>query len=296
MLRNYADGPRDWRRLLDEAQLVDEVGVDRVVVVDHVVLGPHLDEYPAGTFLTGPGGDWLEPMTTLAALAGVTRRVRLSTAIVIAGLRHPVVFAKTAATLDVLAGGRLDLGVGVGWQRAEYEAVDLPFADRGRILDDALALWRRLWTPGPTRLGPDHREEVWCEPSPVRDSGIPIWIGGGLSTAVLRRIVAHGAGWIPWARWANDVERGIDVIRAALIEGGRSTDDFEVRARLPIISGDDQTIDLDATMERVERLMNAGVTDFSIQTQLSLDDLDRDGERLSALVGAFRSKVGGAAF
>src|SRR5438045_4076097 len=136
------------------AVTADRAGVDRVLVSDHVVLGEHLEEYgrkelggiAGGRQPTGPDGHWLEPMTLLALIAGRTTRVRLGTGILQAALRRPVVLAKSAATLDVLSGGRLDLGVGVGWQREEYEAAGLDFDARGQLLDDTLAVCHELWT------------------------------------------------------------------------------------------------------------------------------------------------------
>src|SRR5690349_23959577 len=135
------------------ARMYDRVGIDKLVVSDHVVFGEHLDAYgnPAtggtagGRQPTGPDGHWLEPLTTLSVIAGTTSRVRLGTNILLAALRRPAVLAKTAATLDVLSGGRLDLGVGVGWQREEYEAVGLDFQDRGRLLDHTLEVCQALW-------------------------------------------------------------------------------------------------------------------------------------------------------
>ena len=141
-----AEAPSDWKTMLDTARLYDRVGIDRVVVSDHVVFGEHIDAYARpevggqrdGRQPTGPDGHWLEPMTTLSVIAGLTESVRLATGILLAALRRPVVLAKTAATLDVLSGGRLDLGVGVGWQREEYEAAGLDFDRRGRLLDHTL--------------------------------------------------------------------------------------------------------------------------------------------------------------
>ena len=121
-----AEAPDGWQRLLDHAVAADRAGVDRVAVSDHVVFGDDLSDYaePAkgglagGRQPTGPDGHWLEPLTTLAWLAGRTDRVRLQTGILLAALRRPVVLAKSAATLDVLSGGRLDLGVGVAGRRS----------------------------------------------------------------------------------------------------------------------------------------------------------------------------------
>ena len=104
---------------------------------------------------TGPDGHWLEPLTLLSVLAGITSHTRLMTGILLAGLRTPATLAKTAATLDVLSEGRLDLGVGVGWQREEYEANGIPHARRGDRLDHTLAICQLLW-----------REEVAAPQSP----------------------------------------------------------------------------------------------------------------------------------
>ena len=128
--------PADWRYLVDRAQAAEEAGIDRVVVSDHVVFGEDLEAYgkpelggiAGGRQPTGPDGCWLEPLTSLAVIAGATTTVRLGTGVLLAALRRPAVLAKTAATLDVLSGGRLDLGVGIGWQREEYEAAGLDFA------------------------------------------------------------------------------------------------------------------------------------------------------------------------
>src|SRR5207237_1098202 len=133
-----AEAPEGWATMLETARLYDRVGIDRLVVSDHVVFGEQLDEYGrpevggtrGGRQPTGPDGHWLEPMTTLSVVAGSTERIRLGTGILLAALRRPVVLAKTAATLDVLSGGRLDLGVGVGWQRGEYEPGGLDFDGR----------------------------------------------------------------------------------------------------------------------------------------------------------------------
>ncbi len=149
-----AEAPDGWETMLETARLYDRVGIDRLVVSDHVVFGEQLDAYGrpevggqlGGRQPTGPDGHWLEPMTVLSIVAGMTSRARLATGILLAALRRPVVLAKTAATLDVLSGGRLDLGVGVGWQREEYEAAGLDFDGRGRLLDHTLEVCTALWT------------------------------------------------------------------------------------------------------------------------------------------------------
>ena len=117
------DDPGSWQFLLDQARAADVAGIDRIVVSDHVAYGENLEAYgdprkggsAGGKQPTDPDGQWLEPLTFLTAVGALTTDVRLGTAILIAALRRPVVLAKTAATIDVLTGGRLELGVGVGW-------------------------------------------------------------------------------------------------------------------------------------------------------------------------------------
>jgi probable F420-dependent oxidoreductase len=173
-------------------------------VTDHVVLPVSADRsvYPYSTSGTLPGGprqDYFEPLSLLAWLAHATRRVRLGTSVLVAPLRHPLLAAKMLATIDVLAGGRLILGVGVGWLREEFEALGAPpFEQRGPVTDEYLALLRRVWTEDPVsfegrywRLPPVH-----ALPKPAQRGGIPIWVGGH-TEAALRRAGALGDGWHP---------------------------------------------------------------------------------------------------
>ena len=134
-IQPFATGsPQASRRtLLDLARAVDEAGVDRILVVDHVVMAEETASYPWGPFPATADTPWPEPTISLAAVAAVTERVRLATGILIAPLRPAALLAKTIATLDVISGGRVDLGVGTGWQEGEFEAVGVPFRRRGRL-------------------------------------------------------------------------------------------------------------------------------------------------------------------
>ena len=229
--------------VLRRAALADRVGVDRVTVVDHVVMGDRIDAYDGGRFPTGPDGIWLEPLTLLAAIAATTRRVRLATAILVAPLRRAPALAKAVATLDVVSGGRVDLGVGVGWQREEYDASGVPFAGRGDELDRVLGELRRLWR-GEAVLPPTAADgstetagaAVWCEPRPVQPGGVPLWISGRLHDRTLDRMARFGDGWIPWGDFRRDVVSGIPRVRAALEAAGRDPAGFGVRGTLPVVA------------------------------------------------------------
>src|SRR6266568_2251377 len=261
MLRTYAaKDPGTWQPVLDTARAADAAGVDRVLVSDHVVFGEHLEAYgrpetggvDGGKQPTGPDGHWLEPLPTLSVLCVMTSRVRLGTNILIAALRRPVVLAKAAATLDVLSGGRLDLGVGVGWQREEYEAAGLDFAQRGRILDHTLTVCQTLWRNSPARFESEDLtfERIHQMPHPVQPGGVPIWVSGTVNKRVLERIVRFGSGWIPWGPAEAEPTTWIPRVHEALAAAGREVTGFQVAGRLPVVTNDDGDIDVERTMDR----------------------------------------------
>ncbi len=273
MLRTYAaEDPGTWQPVFDLARAADAAGVDRVLVSDHIVFGEHMEAYgrpesggvEGGKQPTGPDGHWLEPMTTLSVLCGMTSRVRLGTNILIAALRRPVVLAKAAATLDVLSEGRLDLGVGIGWQREEYEAAGLDFGSRGRQLDLTLELCQTLWREQRATVGLPGLafEAIHMMPKPRRAGGVPIWVSGRLNERVARRLARFGSGWIPWGEDADDLAASIPRMRSAVATAGGDGDAIQVAGTLPAARREDRSIDLDATMERVLPLVGAGVTDF----------------------------------
>src|SRR5690606_26622603 len=137
---------------------------------------------------------------------GLTERLRLSTGCLLAALRRPAVLPKTTATLDVLSRGRLDLGVAVGWPREEYEAVGVGFAERGRPLDETLRVVTKLRRESP--VTDVWGSAIWCEPRPLQEGGVPIWVGGRLTGSVVDRIVRFASGWIPWGEWLADIGGG----------------------------------------------------------------------------------------
>lgn len=278
-----------WRGLLDVARAADDAGIDRIVVVDHVILGPNLDAYQWGRFPTGPDAPWLEPLTVLSAMAAVTERVRLSTGILVAPLRPAAVLAKTAATLDVLSGGRLDLGVGPGWQREEYDAVGRDFHRRGRLLDETLAACTALWSDAPASYDADgaHVTDVWCRPAPPQPGGVPIWIGGALHQRNLDRVVRFGRGWIPlMGASLDDIAAGAATIRTALAAAGRGPDEVTVRAPLPLVRGD-AGFDLDRSLAGVPDVLATGARDIHVGLTTLAPDPAEAARRLPWLVDRF---------
>ncbi|MFI6843091.1 TIGR03619 family F420-dependent LLM class oxidoreductase [Kitasatospora sp. NPDC050467] len=154
------------------AQTVEGLGFDLLMVSDHVAITPDVAErYPAPFY---------EPFTTLSWLAGVTGRVRLGTTVLIAPYRHPLLTARMAANLNELSGGRLVLGVGVGWARQEFAALGIPFEQRGRLTDAHL----------------QGVKAAWADTAAYGARRVPVWIGGN-SEAGLRRAVRFGDAWHP---------------------------------------------------------------------------------------------------
>ncbi|RFU37832.1 LLM class flavin-dependent oxidoreductase [Actinomadura logoneensis] len=159
-------------RLAAWAQTVEGLGFDLLMVSDHVAITPDVAErYPAPFY---------EPFTALAWLAGITRRVRLGTTVLVAPYRHPLLVARMAANLDRLSGGRFVLGVGTGWARQEFEALGVPFERRGRLTDDLLRDVRAAWR----------------DTGDYQSGEVPVWVGGH-SDAAMRRAALFGDAWHP---------------------------------------------------------------------------------------------------
>lgn len=291
------DDPGSWQPLFDRARAADAAGIDRVVVADHVAYGEHLEAYSrpelggveGGTQPTGPDGHWLEPLMVLSAVASVTTRVRLATSILQAALRRPAVLAKQAATLDVLSGGRFDLGVGVGWQREEYEVAGLDFDNRGRLLDQTLLVCETLWQQQRAALDtPELRfEAIHMMPKPRQPGGIPIWVSGTLNKAVVRRLARFGTRWILWGPAAAEPVGAIARMRAALADAGSDPAALEVSAPLRLVRDADGNADLVATMDAVPALVEGGVTDFRGALPVA-KDVTTATEQFGEIVKAFR--------
>ena len=303
-LRTFAaadPGPGGWQPVLDLAKAADAAGVDKVVVSDHVVFGERLEAYgqpelggmAGGRQPTGPDGHWLEPITVLTALGAITSNLRLGNNILLAALRRPVILAKSLATLDVLTGGRVDFGVGVGWQAEEYEAAGLDFADRGRQLDHTLAVCQALWTSCPADFSDDQLEfsRIYMQPQPVQPGGVPVWVSGTVNPRSMRRLARFGSGWIPWGdAMGGDMAAHIDQMREAVAGFDRDPSGLGVVGTLPIVRTDDG-VDMAATMDGVPALAAAGVTDFRAHLPIP-SDAAAAHDYLSGVVAAFRPAAG----
>jgi len=188
----YREGPEAVARL---AQAIESIGYDELDMFDHVVMGFPLEgrapgPYPASMPI-------LEAFMTLGYVAAVTRRIRLGTEVLVLPQRQPVLVAKQVSTLDTLSGGRVRLGIGVGWQESEYEALGEAFDDRGQRMDEAIELLRACWSQPSIDFPGKHYQvrAMGMEPKPPQGGRLPVWIGGN-SEAALRRVGKYGDGWL----------------------------------------------------------------------------------------------------
>ncbi len=211
---------RPWEAAAGPAELVqvahacEAAGFDYVAVCDHVAI-PRASAEAMST-------SWWDTIATLSYLAAVTERVRLLSHVYVLPYRHPLVVAKAWATLDALSGGRAVLGVGAGHVGAEFAALDVPFAARGRLLDEAIDAVRAALSDEFA----SHQGERWCfdgvgqRPRPIQ-SPLPIWVGGS-SRPAMRRAAERGDGWLPQGPPEGGMAAGIDYIRAMRAASARA--------------------------------------------------------------------------
>jgi probable F420-dependent oxidoreductase len=241
--------PKGW---VSGAEAADQLGFESLWVPEHVVVplategSPHdgSDHPPIPSNIP-----IYDVFTVLGMLAARTERINLGTNVYNIGLRHPFVTARGATTVDVFSGGRMLLGIGSSWLKAEWDAIGLDFSTRGRRVDEAIDVCRHLWTDEVV----EHHGEFFdfgptnFEPKPVRPGGLALHIGGD-GAAALRRAATVGAGWMPMNHSIEDMPASIARIRELAADAGR-TDPIEFTFNGPVHSVAD-----------VERYAEAGIT------------------------------------
>lgn len=260
------------------ARRLETAGFESLWVPDHVVLPERIESpYPFaadGKVTWDTTAPYVDAIVALSLIAAATERATLGTAVLVLPLRHPIVLAKQAASIDAASGGRLRLGVGAGWLREEFEALNVPFDDRGARLGEWLELLRACWTGSP----PAHASERYtlpggliCLPKPARD--IPVLVGGH-SRAALRRAGRLGSGWLAQQPLSDlrpdELRAGLELVRAAAAEADR--DAAAVELVLRIVESDGRPDEVAAALPA---LAAAGVTEIVVNVDWSRDPAEQ---------------------
>ncbi len=227
--------------LMDAARRMEALGYDSVWAADRIVTPWELNTpYPYSEdrhFFVPPAAPFLEPLTCLAYLAGGTERVALGMSVMVMPYRHPLHWAKIATTIDHLSKGRLILGVGVGWMVEEFDALGVPFKERGAVADEQLTILSRLWhDEKPHFAGQYYRfQEVGFSPKPLQQPRIPIWVGGEGAPAQ-RRAGRYGDAWFPYFVRVTPEELAarFDNVQRTAVEAGRDPGQISLACCLPI--------------------------------------------------------------
>jgi probable F420-dependent oxidoreductase len=293
----YREGPAAVARF---ARALEETGYDHIDVFDHVVMGYPAAGRPAGPYpATMP---ILEALMTLAYLAAVTSRVTLGTEVLVLPQRQPTLVAKQVSTLDTLSGGRVRLGVGVGWQESEYEALGVDFATRGARMDEAIRLLRVCWGEAQVDAAGAHYRltAMGMEPKPPQGRRLPIWIGG-MSEPAWRRVGQLGDGWLASrVTDAASARRALDAIRRHAEAAGRDPGAIALQSMVAPPPKDAEAkrfyAEPDRVVARVVELQAMGFGWVSLNAtaifQAGARSVDAMLEALGTLHGKLRAAVG----
>jgi probable F420-dependent oxidoreductase len=286
-LENFfpSEGIRSYINIAKEAEAL---GFDAVSVTDHVVMGKNLHKYPFGEFPLPSEAPWYEPLSVLNMIGSHTTSIRLATAILITPLRNPALLAKTAATIDVISNGRLELGVGLGWQREEFEAAGVDFENREEIFWETLDILKKFWSESPTSYQGKYFQfdDIWCNPKPIQGADIPLLFGIKMNAENAKKIAAVGDGWIPIKTSRTFIEDGNSILIDAFENAARPLP--RIRGQLPTITNEHGYPDLDKTLEEFEKSFNAGLKEiefFPINFIQSGEDIKPTLEKIAKLKG-----------
>ena len=294
---SYREGPA---AVLKMGKAIEDIGYDHIDIFDHVVMGHPIPGRPPGPY--NAAMPILEPFVTLGYLAAATTRVTMGTEVLVLPQREPALVAKQVSTLDTLTGGRIRLGVGVGWQESEYEALGSNFRDRGARMDEAIALLRAYWTDAHVNFAGKHyrANEMAMEPKSPQGGRLPIWIGGA-SDAALRRVGRLGDGWLASrVTDAADGKRSIGAIRQHAEAAGRDPNAIGLQSMVAPPPRDAEGKRFYAEHERVvaraQELQQMGFQGIAINAtaifQAGARSVDAMLDGLGTLHGKLRKAVG----
>ena len=296
----YREGPQAVARL---AQAIERIGFDQLDIFDHVVMGYPAPDRPAPVY--PPRMPIMEALTTLAYFAAVTERIGLGTEVLVLPQRQPVLVAKQVSTLDTLSGGRMRLGVGVGWQASEYDALEEDFGNRGHRMDEAIGLLRACWTDKQIDFSGDFYSAtaMGMEPKPPQGGSLPIWIGGH-SARALERVGRFGDGWLgPAVEDPRQAANMMQTIRDHAQAAGRDPAGIGMQTMLDVPPRNDAGkgfyADRDAVLRRAKSVAEMGFQWSALNAtaifQAGYRSVDAIIDKLAELHEAIGSEVGNSA-
>ncbi len=250
------------RDILRIARKADDLEFDWISVPDHIIM-PNEE-------VESMGPRWAEAFTSIAVIAGATKRIRVTNNILILPYRNPILLAKMVSTLDFLSDGRLILSVAAGHTRREFDLLGVPYHQRGAMTSEYLRAMKELWTSDNPTFHGEHVQfhDVTFEPKPVQKPHPPIWIGGN-ARPVIRRAAALADGWAPWLMTPERLREGIDYLheqpgfqdRAAPFEIITDTLEMQVDEETHQQTGETTFLtSKDEIIDRIGRYQNAGMT------------------------------------
>jgi probable F420-dependent oxidoreductase len=279
----------DIPAIIRSVQTAEACGIDCFDAGDHLAFHREaMADYPfPGGRLSDPDEPFLEPLIMLAGLATATTRIRLVTSILLAPLRPALLLAKQAATLDVLSNGRLDLGVGVGWQKQEYEAAGASWENRFAYLDEEIRACRTLWSQAPASYRGKliSFDRLHARPFPRQPGGVPIWFGVQASPRSFRRLAELADGWMPMERDPEVLAAQIIEMRRVAAAHGRDPASIKIRARPPVLRDSNGKGDLEALLAQIPAFIAAGADSLGFSPFAYCDgpdDFERVIRRLAA--------------
>lgn len=274
-------GGRNLAELVRWARIAEDAGFDSVMISEHIVLGPDASDKgvmanPRAYALPGnqdPFTPWPSSLLLLSAMASVTTRIRLVASAVLAPLRHPLLLARELGTLDLISQGRLVAQPSVSWSRDEYAAIGVPFTERGRILDEQLAVMDLVFRKSPASHHGRYFafDDIYLEPKAHRPDGPRMWFGGQTAhRAVVHRLAHYGHGFHPLGEPTPDDMRAVD---EAMTAAGRDPADLELVGGVRVEFGDDDSCaDIGKAMDSVPQQLEKGFTTFCVKPSMFIDD------------------------
>lgn len=265
---------------MQAATQAEALGYDSLWSADRIIIPWEIKTaYPyskEATFIVPPDRPFFEPLTCLAFLAGCTETIQLGMSVMVMAYRHPLYWAKIAATIDHLSLGRFIMGVGVGWMEEEFAAMGAPFRERGKVADEQLRLLRTIWQQEHATFHGQYYQfdDIAVSPKPYQKPRIPIWVGGEGALAQ-RRAGRYGDAWFPYfvRITPKELARRFDHVRRCAQEAGRDPDQIALACCLPVeLTAQDISLEEDylkgsiqQVTDAIKKFKDAGVEHIGLQ-------------------------------